>query len=181
MRELIVDVANSWHNYYKLKHISKEHPTDRLINTKLVSALVNVNKLHGFSEMHVDSSSGEGNITLAPWLASFDTKITRSATKGFYVVFLFSTDMKRLVLELGLGATQFTKFYGQNNTALSKISDAAKLMHSYCENLLHDNFPNDFSNKLSSSAPKITDKKGYSLQRGYEEGSIVTGSVKMPP
>lgn len=172
MHELIVNIANSWHNYYRLKHISKEHQTDKLINEHLVTKLKAINELHGFPKMLVDSSSGEGNITRAPWIASFDTKVTRSATTGFYVVFLFSNDMERLVLELGLGATQFTRFYGKNNIALSKIHDAAKVMRSYSQKLLDNSFTDDFLNKLSSTASNITDITGYSLQRGYEEGSI---------
>ncbi|GAP02894.1 hypothetical protein FPFC_030740 [Fructobacillus pseudoficulneus] len=53
-------------------------------------------------------SAGKGNWATAPWIGVFDTDITRSAVRGFYIVYLFSSDMSRVYLSLNQGWTFFS-------------------------------------------------------------------------
>src|SRR5215510_1600417 len=45
-------------------------------------------------------SAGAGNWADVPWLAVFDPLVTTSATRGYYVVYLFSADGREVHLSL---------------------------------------------------------------------------------
>ncbi len=53
----------------------------------------------------VHGSPGVGNWAEIPWIAVFDPAITDSATRGYYVVYLFSADLQRVYLSLNQGTT----------------------------------------------------------------------------
>jgi hypothetical protein len=58
----------------------------------------------------VKGSAGAGGVvSVNPWVALFDSQITKSATKGYYIVYLFSSDMSGVYLSLNQGWTQFQK------------------------------------------------------------------------
>lgn len=54
---------------------------------------------------YVKGSVGAGRWTDVPWVAVFDTRITRSAQKGIYIVYLLNKDKKELYLTFNQGAT----------------------------------------------------------------------------
>lgn len=56
-------------------------------------------------------SCGVGQKTDYPWIAAFNTSITRSATKGLYIVYLFKKDLSGFYLTLNQGITYFAKSY----------------------------------------------------------------------
>jgi 5-methylcytosine-specific restriction protein A len=58
-----------------------------------------------FSGFKITGSPGQGNWAEVPWIAVFDTVVTESATRGYYIVYLFSSDMTRLSLSLNQGTT----------------------------------------------------------------------------
>lgn len=53
----------------------------------------------------VTGSYGKGRWTDVPWIAVFDSRITTSAQKGVYIVYLLNKDTKTLYLTLNQGAT----------------------------------------------------------------------------
>lgn len=53
----------------------------------------------------VKGSVGAGRWTDVPWIAVFDKRITQSAQKGVYIVYLLNKDTKELFLTLNQGAT----------------------------------------------------------------------------
>ena len=53
----------------------------------------------------VTGSYGKGRWTAVPWIAIFDQRITISAQKGVYIVYLLNKDTKELYLTLNQGAT----------------------------------------------------------------------------
>ena len=53
----------------------------------------------------VDGSVGKGRWAKVPWIAVFDTRITNSAQRGVYIVYLLNKDSKELFLTLNQGAT----------------------------------------------------------------------------
>ena len=69
----------------------------------------------------VKSSVGEGNLAGIPWLCVMDLSITGKSTEGFYIVYLFSQDAKKVFLSIGIGAGQFIDIYGDNKLAINKI------------------------------------------------------------
>ena len=57
----------------------------------------------------VKGSCGAGRWTAVPWIAVFDKRITTSAQKGVYIVYLLNKDKKELYLTLNQGATDVSQ------------------------------------------------------------------------
>ena len=88
----------------------------------------------------VKGSNGAGRWTTVPWIAIFDRRITESAQRGVYLVYLLNKDKKELYLTLNQGATDvsqngavandgrlaFTGVTGSSNTkSLAKLRSNA--------------------------------------------------------
>ncbi len=71
---------------------------------KIPNALKQATNLDDFI---VKGSIGNGNFADVPWIAIMDRDITSSTTKGVYIVFLFSSDGKRVYLSFNQGVTYF--------------------------------------------------------------------------
>lgn len=69
-------------------------------------------------------SYGKGRWTEVPWIAVFDSRITTSAMKGVYVVYLLNKDKKELYLTLEIAATEVmgTKIDSKGNTVFTSIN-----------------------------------------------------------
>ncbi|MCA1031183.1 DUF3578 domain-containing protein [Bacillus timonensis] len=57
----------------------------------------------------VKGSVGQGNWASVPWIAVMNNKITNSTQRGYYIVYLFSEDMKSLYLTIAQGVTETSK------------------------------------------------------------------------
>ncbi|MFD0769827.1 MrcB family domain-containing protein [Bacillus sp. CGMCC 1.60114] len=62
-----------------------------------------------YSQYIVTGSVGQGNWAAVPWLAIMNKDITTSTQRGYYIVYLFSEDMKRLYLTMAQGVTETSK------------------------------------------------------------------------
>src|SRR6478735_1919501 len=51
----------------------------------------------------VEGSAGAGNWAAVPWLSVFDPAVTHSATRGYYVVYLFHSTQPLVHLSLNQG------------------------------------------------------------------------------
>lgn len=104
-------------------------------------------------------SINTGNMAKVPWICIFDKDITVSATKGYYIVFLFRADMKGGYLSLNQGFTQYKEKFGEPK-GRKKAIDKAK----FYQKILKSKFEiNTTEIKLHSST---------SLGKGYEAGNI---------
>jgi 5-methylcytosine-specific restriction protein A len=71
----------------------------------------------------VEGSPGQGNWADVPWIAVFDPTVTTSATRGYYVVYLFTTNMKAVYLCLGQGTTSVREEFGtQTHDELKRLA-----------------------------------------------------------
>lgn len=81
----------------------------------------------------VEGSYGKGLWTAVPWIAVFDSRITTSAQKGVYIVYLLNKDSKELYLTFEIAATEvmgiktdskgkaiFSGVVGNNNPKVKK-------------------------------------------------------------
>ena len=59
------------------------------------------------NDYYIKGSIGNGRFASVPWIAIMDKKITKSTTKGIYIVFLFSEDGEKIYLTLNQGITYF--------------------------------------------------------------------------
>lgn len=110
-----------------------------------------------------EGSVGKGNWATVPWIGIFDTAVSNSATKGFYIVYLFSPDMNSVYLSLNQGWTFFNDIYGRNaKNNISKVS-------AYWQNTLANRTDRMTTESidLTSSLPNKN-----SLVSGYELGNI---------
>src|SRR5262245_30421357 len=71
-------------------------------------------------------SAGAGNWAEVPWLAVFDPFVTDSATRGYYVVYLFAADGSRVCLSLNQGTTAVRREFTKQARAV--LRDRAVLM-----------------------------------------------------
>lgn len=60
----------------------------------------------------VVGSIGKGQYAEIPWISVFNKSITESATKGIYIVYLYTADMKGIYLSLNQGYTYFKDSFG---------------------------------------------------------------------
>jgi len=81
-------------------------------------------------------SAGNGTFATVPWLAIFDPLVTTTATKGFYVVFLYAPNGD-LFLSLNQGTTGVRSEFGNN--AREVLRERASLIRArlpdYCDRL----------------------------------------------
>src|SRR5205085_6626418 len=74
----------------------------------------------------VEGSAGAGNWAAVPWISIFDPAITTSATRGYYVVYLFHVDKPMVHLSLNQGTTAVREEFGAR--AREILQDRAELM-----------------------------------------------------
>lgn len=172
-KDLIANIAKDWPAYRAQQTRDRQHDADKNV-LKTFPAIIEawVNSLDpniytiNPSFLTYEGSAGRGNISKAPWVAAFDTRNTNSAQYGLYPVFLFSGDLQKLYLNIGLGTTQFTQAYGDNKKAKEKIRQSVALIRSiFKDNPLKPK--NIIEDELNLKAEK-NDKR----LRGYEVGSI---------
>ncbi len=164
LRDAFLKIANNYPAYRALKTINKTAPLYAVVIEAVPSLLKDL--LSDQSHIQIQGSTGRGNITPAPWIATFDERVTTSATKGFYPVYLFSTDLERLFLSLAFGTTQFTEFYGDNTVAFRKIEDAAKRFYAIHSTAVPQDWIVGSVDLAASSSHK--------LHRSYEHCAIAS-------
>ncbi|MBS4161854.1 DUF3578 domain-containing protein, partial [Klebsiella pneumoniae] len=69
----------------------KRHPLSHLICHKIKDTLFNVVDLDP-SIYHIAGSVGKGRWAEIPWVSIFIKNLTTTATRGYYIVYLFSAD-----------------------------------------------------------------------------------------
>lgn len=83
----------------------------------------------------VSGSVGQGNWAAIPWICIFDRRITTSATRGVYIVYLLSEDSNSLYLTLNQGCTELKKSKGKRNAIQIMRENAeqivSKIVNSY--------------------------------------------------
>jgi hypothetical protein len=123
LRKIIADVREGWPSYRSLKIVSK-HQAEYI---RVVNDFPNELKplLPPSSSYKIQGSTGQGNITSAPWIATFDLSITKTATQGFYLVYLFSIKLQKLYLSLAFGTTQFEDYFPSIPERHAKLMSAA--------------------------------------------------------
>ncbi|WP_078544800.1 McrB family protein [Litchfieldia alkalitelluris] len=83
------------------------HPLGRLLRHEIPSTIKDFPFIN--ENYEVTGSIGKGNWTTVPWIAIMNRQITVSTQRGYYIVYLFSDDMKRLYLTFAQGVTETAK------------------------------------------------------------------------
>ena len=107
----------------------------------------------------VEGSIGIGNLASVPWVAIFNRAVTKTAQHGYYIVLLFSEDMKSCFLCLNQGITEIRETYG-NQIAHAKMRGAALHAVQFLD-----------VDPVAQIGPINLQARGH-LGRGYEQGAI---------
>ena len=151
-----VKATNDWKNPFR-EIISKDIPA-------CLKVCANINEPY-----IVTGSYGKGRWTAVPWIAVFDSRITTSAQKGVYIVYLLNKDEKSLYLTFEVAATEemetkvnakgnviFTGVVGKTDPALE---NALKKRTEEIRKVLRDEY-------------FLSDNNIHSGSKGYDSGAI---------
>lgn len=93
------------------------------VRTEIPEVLYNTGFVNR-EEYLVKGSVGQGNWTTIPWIAILNSSITTTPQEGVYIVYLLSSDSKRLYLSFNQGCTKIKNSHSKNET-ISILENAA--------------------------------------------------------
>jgi len=119
-------------------------------------------------------SCGVGQKTDFPWVAVFNSNITRTATKGVYIVYLFKKDLSGFYLTLIQGIT-----YYQNTYKRDKYTCARKVAQYFKDEIADPYFSKDL---IDLGGTKGTLGYGYQqttiLSKYYAKGNYTNSELE---
>ena len=132
IKENLISFSQSWESYIAQCKVeesgkeyfrnTKEHNAHKIFIDDLPEVFMSFLDNKKYT---INSSLGEGNTAVIPWLCIMHNQVTDSVTERFYVAYLFSRNAKKVFLSIGIGATQFSRIYGESMTkCVPKINDA---------------------------------------------------------
>lgn len=155
-------LKNVGHSSADIKKLRRSFKTSELESHSLINEVANSllieSKLPSKSYLQ-EGSIGAGNLVEIPWICIFDKEITLSAQNGYYIVFLFRSDMSGVYMSLNQGWTQYKNRYGAK-IGREEIHKSAVRLKGYLK-----------SNQGFSFEPINLMAKG-NLGKGYEIGNI---------
>nr|WP_275436911.1 DUF3578 domain-containing protein [Staphylococcus auricularis] len=103
MSTTIKEIENT---YFKEKEtgLFKDTPVGELVRHKIVEELQSIEEIKDYK---IKGSIGNISFATIPWVAIMNEEITTSTSKGIFIIFLFSSDEKRVYLTLNQGADNF--------------------------------------------------------------------------
>lgn len=118
----------------------------------------------------IAGSVGQGNWATVPWVCIFDRKITTSATKGVYIVYLLSKDGNTLYLTLNQGCTDIYNIHGKSK-AISIMRERASEIVSKIDSR---GFSFDESVNLGSGLTVLAElyQRGMIFYKAYHKGNV---------
>jgi hypothetical protein len=134
IRELVHEIAAGWREYHEKIRVDKKDSEFDLVVNQFPRVLDQY--LSEYENKLVQGSTGAGNITAAPWIAIFDQRLTTTATREYYPVYLFSVDMSSVTLALAFGTTQFTAQFGAPSEAFPRMRAAAMRLQEMFNHLI---------------------------------------------
>lgn len=95
----VFDLVSSTKNY--------KHPFGSFVRKEIPASLKKSDSIT--DNFMVKGSCGAGRYTSVPWIAVFDKRITTSAQRGVYIVYLLNKETKELFLTMNQGATDVSQ------------------------------------------------------------------------
>ncbi len=126
--EYLTKFINEYNDVYEdvWRNQNFKHPLGEYIRKDIAEKFRELSFLK--TEHHVvKASCGAGKWTAVPWIAIFDDRITKSAQKGIYIVYLLNKDTKELYLTLNQAASGSTLLELENNA--KRIQEQLDITH----------------------------------------------------
>ena len=120
--------------------------------------------------LKVKASVGNSQWAAVPWLAFFDPLVTETATKGYYIVYLFNADTEEFYLSMNQGTTQVYTEYGSKRgreVLKRRATDISERIHEWSKNF--DNSPIDLG---SEADLPLGYQAGHAFGRKYHPDMI---------
>jgi hypothetical protein len=161
MNSILNYVLNNFLNE-KDKLFNKDNALINYLDMNCVNAFISTGIIDS-KQYSVGYSIGKGVWATIPWIAIFDNDISTSASKGYYIVYLFSADMKKVYLSLNQGWTYFKSQYG-GKLGKEKIKKVVEMWQIKLKSNLEEFTFDPINLEYYGS--------GTDLPRGYELGHI---------
>lgn len=165
--ELIAIIKKGWPTYRALAIVNSNEDIHRWVVDEfpaLLKSSISVNYPH----LLWKGSTGTTQITAAPWIATLDDRITTSAQRGYYVVYLYSIDLKRLYLAMAFGAKQFQDIYSKTSQRFTVVASAIELLR----DIFHKHIPTSISGKVKHGLIDLAATPSNKNHYDYEHGTI---------
>lgn len=115
-------------------------------------------------------SVGQGNWATVPWICIFDRKITTTATKGVYIVYLLAKDGQTLYLTFNQGCTDLRNSYSKIDTIKIMRQKTADIASKIDDRGFASENQIDLGQGLTELAELY--QKGTIFYKKYEKGSV---------
>jgi MrcB-like, N-terminal domain len=102
--DLIEQIAAAWPAYHQKERVDSRDPVYAMITVQFPEALQP--NVAAFNSIGIEGSTGQGNITAAPWIGLFDWRLTTSATKESSVNLRSESILNCFLEEAPTGATR---------------------------------------------------------------------------
>ena len=118
----------------------------------------------------ITGSVGQGNWAMIPWVCIFDRKVTTTATKGIYIVYLLSKDGSSLYISFNQGCTDIRKTHTKRETI--------EIMHQKAEDIRARidarGFRADNDAKLGDGLTELGElyEEGMIFYKEYKKGNV---------
>jgi 5-methylcytosine-specific restriction protein A len=126
IRETLARITNGYLDASRENFVN--HPLANFIRTTGPRELENALAPDGLKFKGGCGMSGKW--THVPWVGVFDPAITVGAQHGYYIVYLFSTDMERVYLSMNQGTTEIQNNLGSSQATLSELEQRAVIIRS---------------------------------------------------
>jgi hypothetical protein len=166
--QCIENLAEQWPDYKLGRKADKKNPVHDLVLNQIPRIL------KSWAPESIDfifkGSEGEGNLTKTPWFAVLNPEITDTARKGYYIVYLFDEEFKKLFLAIGFGVRQFENRYGGGKKLYPALESAVENMRLNSAYLLTQMLPETLK-RTNQNSIKLT-KSGDKRLSEYEKCAI---------
>ena len=132
------------------KQTFADNPFGDYVRTEIPEALYNTGLVNR-EEYLVKGSVGQGNWATIPWVAILSKAVTNTPQEGVYIVYLLSSDCKRLYLSFNQGCTKIRNSHSKKET-ITILENAAE----------------EIRGKISS--------QGFSIEKDIELGDRPAGN-----
>ncbi|MGJ7043963.1 MrcB family domain-containing protein [Thermoanaerobacterium thermosulfurigenes] len=124
LKQLFEEVMN---NYIVAKNSQpfKGNRMGEILRNEIPNAIQKFSFIGG--DFIVKGSCGQGNWAEIPWVAIMHKRVTKTTMEGVYIVYLFSSDMKRLYITLNQGCTKLKDEYGKAKAIEKMMSIATSI------------------------------------------------------
>lgn len=164
----VKELQVGWETYRSTGKTNKNDPIHHLVLYGFKNVIEDW--LPNNEQWLVKGSDGQGNVIRTPWIAVMDREITTTATQGYYVVYLFEENLKRMYLEIGFGAYQFEQRFGRGKRYFDALDSAVKDMQDSSNHLLNK-LEAGVKSRIQKVKPRLDSVGDFHL-RSYERCSI---------